>query len=127
MGKIAQIDQLVSSGLAPVKKLPYARIVMSDVDAGITNMNYRNLAIRIWSRISNFLLTDQVLFNRLRQLLLQSHESVNILEFLDEELQNADTSGSNSFNDIEVPNSRRTLRTVKRIVKNDFKKVSKSH
>lgn len=73
MAKLSQIDLLVESGLAPIKKLPYARIVMSDVSTGITNMVYRNLAIEIWSKIGKFVLNDSILYNRLRNLLQQSH------------------------------------------------------
>ena len=73
MANLANIDRLVESGLAPIKKLPYARIVLSDVPTGIKNMVYRELAIRIFSEISNYCINDTIMFNRLRQLLERKH------------------------------------------------------
>jgi len=73
MAALAQIDRLVEAGLAPIKKLPYARIILSDVPTGIKNMVYRELAIRIFSEITKYCLNDQIMFNRLRQLLEQKH------------------------------------------------------
>lgn len=68
---LSQIDLLVESGLAPIKKLPYARIVLGDVPQGITSMVYRDLAIEIFSKITDHILNDSILYQRLRQLLMQ--------------------------------------------------------
>lgn len=73
MAIFAQIDRLIEAGLAPIKKLAYARIVLSDVPTGIKSMVYRDLAISIFSKLTNFCLNDPVIFNRLIQLLGRKH------------------------------------------------------
>ena len=73
MARLSQIDLLIEAGLAPIKKLAYARIVLSDVPTGIKNMVYRELAIRMWGKIGHYILNDSILYNRLRVLLQQTH------------------------------------------------------
>src|SRR5262249_21121790 len=90
MSRLPNIDQLVEAGLAPIKKLPYARIVLSDVQQGITSMVYRNLAIEMFSKITNYILNDQILYQRLRQLLMNDHFSSRAFEAL---IKKADKAG----------------------------------
>lgn len=82
MVRLSWIDQLVESGLCSKKKLPYARIVLSDVNQEIKSMVYRDLAVEIFTKLTNLILNDQVLYQRTRQLLMSQHheETENIKE-----------------------------------------------
>ena len=73
MANLANIDQLIEAGLAPIKKLTYARIVLNNPHEGIYSMVYRDLAANIFTKITDYILNDSILFNRLRQLLMQEH------------------------------------------------------
>lgn len=76
MAALSQIDQLISAGLGNIKKLSYYRIILSDPDTGVTNMNYRSLTIQLLKRLFPMILNDQVLYNRLRSLLLADNKKL---------------------------------------------------
>ena len=132
MAQLSQIDQLVTSGLAPVKKLSYARIVLTDVKAGITSMVYRDLSIKIFQKITNYILNDQVLYNRLRSLLLADNKKLE--DFLldgPEVVEDQHLIGTAAFRRFAqsiVPGqrrirdtTRRTLNTVRKVANDNAK------
>ncbi len=90
MGNLAQIDQLILSGLGNKRELPYWRIIMTDPVSAITNMVYRNLTIRLYTKLLKYILTDQIIYQRLRTLLLadnswrQNEEKHSILPTIKE-------------------------------------------
>jgi hypothetical protein len=74
MANLANIDQLIQSGLGNVKKLAYYRIILSDPESGVKNMVYRDLTIDLCKKLFGYAINDPIIFNRLRQLLLQRNE-----------------------------------------------------
>lgn len=78
VSRLSYIDQLVTAGLVDKRLLPYARIVLSDPDQGIKSMVYRETASQIFTKISKMILTDQTLFQRIRQLLSVKKEDFDM-------------------------------------------------
>lgn len=66
-----RINNLIQNGLGhDLNKLSYYRIVMQDPHMGFFNTVYREFAVEIMNNTLNYVLNDNVLYQRLRQLLL---------------------------------------------------------
>lgn len=84
------------------KDITYGRIVLQDPAQGITSMVYRNLAIQIFNKLTDYCLNDAVMYNRLRQLL--SQDSPMKKEAFDNLVEKAEKSGIDLLTVIEVYN-----------------------
>jgi len=112
MSNVPAIDMLVQAGLCPVRKLPYARVVLGDVSAGLNQYVYRDLAVKIYSKISNFILNDQILYQRMLQLL---HSGINEMELDPHKREEGTASLRNTYSK-DTP-GQKTWKTIKRNVK----------
>jgi hypothetical protein len=126
MAALANIDKLVEAGLAPIKKLSYARIVMSDPRQGIYSMVYRDLATQIFTKLARYAVNDSVIYNRL-QALLEADKKTKLEDFIldNEQKTLIGTDTFRKFAQSMVPGqsgkirdaTKRTLATVRKATK----------
>lgn len=75
---VNRIDTLIQDGLGRnINKLPYYRIVMTDPHSGFYNTVYREYAVEIMNNLLNYVLNDNQMFQRLRQLLQAEHPTIS--------------------------------------------------
>lgn len=104
---LSNINMLLQLGLInDIKKITYGRICMQDPHQGIYSMVYRSLTEEIYNKLLDYVLNDMVMFNRLRQLLMQDHHKANSSskEALDNIAKKADKSGIDLSTLIETYN-----------------------
>lgn len=74
---VAKIDDLIQSGLGDINRIAYYRVVMMDPHAGFYNTVYREYATDVYNKLLDYVLNDNQLYTRLRQLLLAEHHQIS--------------------------------------------------
>jgi len=72
---IDRINQLIQMGLGrDIHKVAYYRLVIIDPRTGFNNTIYREYAVEIMNSLLDYTLNDTMMYNRLRQLLLEQNQ-----------------------------------------------------
>lgn len=73
-----RLDYLIRIGLGDPAKLAYYRTALSDPRAAVLSALYRDMAAHALSRLIELVLSDPILYNRLRTLLLARGSSMTV-------------------------------------------------
>lgn len=113
---IDRITQLLQSGLIKdQRRIAYYRAILQNPRSAFNNGIYRDLAGELLDTLTNYVLNDTQIYNRLRQDLIANRRLQEMRQDASDREQGTDSALQNYIED--TPGQSKIIKTIKKVVK----------